>query len=150
MKKIVLLLSLLPFLWSCTANKASLGAEEEAQFSLQKTACMGTCPVYTLRISKDGRASLHAEKFMEREGMYYAQFEKSEIKELAAAFEEAGFSTFEDRYTSSRSDLPTTYISFNGKQIMDYDQAPKALKALEKKLEAFVERPEWKKAKVKK
>ncbi len=129
---------------ACSQN-TMLSAEETAIFELQKTPCYGTCPVYTLRLAKDGRASLEAEKFIEKEGLYRAKFAKNEVKTLIEEFEAANFKDFEDKYTSEMSDKPTTYVTFRDKRIMNYDNAPQALKELEKLLTDLVDRPEWEK-----
>ena len=38
----------------------------------------------------------------------------------------------DDKYTSSITDLPTTYIKIKNKKVIDYSNAPKELKDLEK------------------
>mgnify|MGYP006267484929 CR=1 FL=1 len=144
MKKLIFLFNALFLLGACSSNKM-LTADEEATFELQKTSCYGTCPVYTLRLAEDGRARLRAEEHMDKQGIYKANFPKGEILALIDDFEQANFAAFKTEYTSTRSDLPTTYITFGDMKIMNYDGAPESLEKLQKKLEAFVDRPEWEK-----
>ncbi len=117
--------------------------------SLEKTRCFGTCPVFTLEIYDDGAAILRGEENIHKIGEFRATLSKKQVKELVKAFRAKDFFGFEDSYTSSASDLPTTYLSFTDKEITkkitDYDQAPESLKELEAKVEAYIGILTWRK-----
>ncbi len=109
-------------LLACAVQRP-LSEDDPALFILQKTACFGTCPVYLMRIAADGRAYLHAKQFMDKQGIYTAKFDEETIQTLRTSFEHIQFErTFKESYRSSRSDLPTTYVTFDGYQVMDYDK----------------------------
>lgn len=117
--------------------------------SLEKTRCFGTCPVYTLEIYEDGAAVLIGKENFDKIGEYRAALSKKQVKELVKEFRAKDFFGFEDNYTSSVSDLPTTYLSFTDKgktkKITNYDQAPESLKELEAKVEAYIGILTWRK-----
>ena len=70
-----------------------------------------------------------------------------DVENLKKSFIDANFFDFKNEYTSKKTDLPTTYISFenNGKykKIRDYSDAPEALKNLEKMIEKIVDSSGW-------
>ena len=135
---------------ACKSSQSN-NTQEEALISMEKTRCMGACPVYKIEIYKDGKVLLDAEENLTLKGRYEARLTDEEVNEFIKAFEEKDFFGFEDSYKSKMSDLPTTYIAFRhegkSKKIMDYYNAPEELKELEKKVASLVDDLDWKKMK---
>ncbi len=145
MKKVIAL----PLLAMALCCATIYQSDNSLLISLEKTRCFGTCPVFTLEIYDDGAAILRGEENIHKIGEFRAALSKKQVKELVKEFRAKGFFTFEENYTSSASDLPTTYLSFTDKgitkKITDYDQAPDALRELEAKVESYIGILTWRK-----
>jgi hypothetical protein len=141
---------------SCKTRQKSAATQksDEPVFVLQKTACFGECPVYTLKIFSDGLVTLKGEHFVDKIGNYTNQIPADEVQQLISDFQSANFFDFQDEYTSEATDLPTTYVTFNhdgrSKKITDYYGAPDELKLLENTLERYIIISNWKKVEEKK
>lgn len=143
--KSILLLITIFLLTDCNSLKKIEG--KEPVFSLQKTACYGTCPVYELKIYKNRTATLKAEEFLDIKGNYYTKLDKKTFLNLVETFEESSFFEFKNNYDGKMSDFPTTITSFNNgkksKTIRNYFGAPEELKELEKLLSELVKSEKW-------
>jgi hypothetical protein len=115
---------------------------------MKKSSCYGPCPVYELKIYKNGYVKLTAEEHLDLQGEFYTKLPGSKVKALISKFKEAGFFEMESEYTSITKDLPTTWIYFSNegrqKRIKDYDGAPESLRELEKELSSLIESEDWK------
>lgn len=120
----------------------------ELSIAMQRTACYGTCPVYSVEIYDDLSVIYVGEKFVPLEGEHIFKIPRKKYNALVSAFTESGFFGFANDYTKGISDLSTTYVEFrnNGKakKIRDYYGAPAELKDLEKLVEQYVEENIWK------
>ena len=125
-------------------------AQKKKVIGIQKTACYGACPVYTMDILNNCKVILRAEKFLEMgAGEFKSRLSKIKYEELIHAFRQSGFFELDEIYRSNVSDLPTTYFYFkdNGeaKTIEVYGKWPDDLTALDKKLTALIDELKWKK-----
>ena len=115
--------------------------------TLQKTSCYGKCPVYTMEIYETGVIKLNGVKNLDKIGTYCKTITNKDVEGLRKAFTDAKFFDFKDEYTSKKTDLPTTYISFENtgkfKKIRDYSDAPEELRKLEKLIENIVNSEGW-------
>jgi len=129
----------LVFLYSsCNLSSSSTyGIQKKLIISLNKTACFGTCPVYKIKIYNNQSAIFEGVKFVEKEGSYNFKISKKEINTILNKAKKINFQKMEDEYTELITDLPTTYIMINNKQIKDYYGAPKELKELEEIIESI-------------
>jgi len=127
----------LVFLYSsCNLSSSSTyGIQKKLIISLNKTACFGTCPVYKIKIYNNQSAIFEGVKFVEKEGSYNFKISKKEINTILNKAKKINFQKMEDEYTELITDLPTTYIMINNKQIKDYYGAPIELKELEEIIE---------------
>ncbi|MGY2131209.1 DUF6438 domain-containing protein [Hymenobacter sp. HD11105] len=114
---------------------------------LERTACMGPCPVDQLTVYSDGRMTYKGGANAPRTGSFAGQLTPAERKELTAKFDAAKFFAFQDSYVSTLSDLPTRYITYwqgtKSKRIRNYDGAPAALLALEVELLNLIKADRW-------
>lgn len=121
---------------SCNLSSSSTyEIQKKLIISLNKTACFGTCPVYKIKIYNNQSAIFEGIKFVEKEGSYNFKISKKEINTILNKAKKINFQKMEDEYTELITDLPTTYIMINNKQIKDYYGAPKELKELEEIIE---------------
>lgn len=142
--KVIALLSLL-ILFEKTAF-----AQKKKVIGIQKTACFGACPVYSMDILNNCKVILQAEKFLEMgAGEFKSKLSKTKYEELIQAFRESSYLEMDEIYKSNVSDLPTTFFYFrdNGeaKTIEVYGDWPDDLTALDKKLTALIDELKWKK-----
>ena len=126
-------------------------AEPDLLTEMKKTPCYGQCPVYTIKISKNGKGLFEGTKNVDNIGTYRFRLSGKEIDELIRSFEKIRFFELEDRYHKFVSDLPTTWLTYRAdgkhKKIMDYYGAPQELKNLEMEIEILVLSKKLKKVK---
>ena len=135
---------------SCSNSKKANNKESEPVFIIQQTACFGECPVYTMKIYRNGFVEYKGKMFVEKEGDFEKSISEDKVEDLINKFEGADFFSFEDKYTSNMTDLPTTFTTFNfdgkSKKVENYHGAPDELKELEKELRKIAESEDgWKK-----
>ena len=116
---------------------------------MEKTACMGTCPVYKFEVYLDKTARYYGKEFVENEGEFMATLTDAQLDQLKNSFAEAEYFSFANVYSSQLTDLPTTFLYYhNGREslkVTDYWGAPKELKELEKAIEDFIDSVKWQK-----
>ena len=146
MKKLIFITVLIVF-YSCAATKNY--TQDDILFSMKKSSCYGPCPVYEMKIYKNGFVKLTAEEHLDLKGEFYTKLPGSKVKTLVSKFNEAGFFEMKNHYISITKDLPTTWVYFSNegrqKRIKDYDGAPESLKDLEKEVSSLLESEDWKK-----
>lgn len=139
---LVLLLTI-PWLVACRPVQAAT----EKLMQLERTACMGPCPVDQITVYTDGRMEYKGGENATRQGIYVGRLTAAERKRLIAKFDAANFFAFQDSYVSNKLDYPTKYITYwkagKSKRIRDYDGAPAALKALEAELIKLIKADRW-------
>lgn len=138
---------LLTATWLVACRLVQAPPPSQKLMQLERTACMGPCPVDQLTVYSDGRMEYKGGANAPRAGDYVGLLTAEERKQLTAQFEAANFFAFCDSYVSSLSDLPTTYITYwqgdKSKRIRDYDGAPAALKVLEAELIKLIAADRW-------
>lgn len=136
-----------------TTQTAAKNQLRTVSFSLQRTACFGRCPMFTLTISGEtGTATYKGDQNVDKVGTYTKKVSDQELQKLVDAFEKYKFFDMLDAYNKQQvTDLPSTYVSYsiNGKskKIQDRFQAPPELKELEKLLDDFGNTDGWEKVK---
>jgi hypothetical protein len=66
----------------------SLGFAQSSEpvITLQRTACFGTCPVYSLKIYADGRVTYEGKEFVKTKGRAKGRITKQALEELVEEF----------------------------------------------------------------
>ena len=87
MKKLllaVLALSLVAvFTAGCAGNQSSVsGNYDDVIITLERTACFGTCPVYTLTMNGDGTVIYEGKDFVKTKGRVEATISQDQIEQL--------------------------------------------------------------------
>ncbi|MEA5258045.1 DUF6438 domain-containing protein [Arcicella aquatica] len=107
-------------------------------FTLSKTPCYGTCPVFKMTVFENDSLVYEGERFVDKIGVSSKSLPKGKVKELVSKFRAANFFEFKKEYSAPITDMPTTYISFTDKtktlKIKDYHGSPEELKQLEQLL----------------
>lgn len=95
--------------------------EEEVQpvfFSLEKTACLGDCPIFKLIISEDGEAVFIGEEYVEKIGKTEFKLTEEELNKLNELLNKQDFSSYDKKYgESDKTDLPGTFITHKSNKI---------------------------------
>lgn len=80
--------------------------------SLERTACFGECPIYTLTLRADGTAIYRGEDYVERVGLYQGRFWKGSFERLETLVERLGFWALEPCYDNvSVTDMPSQIVT---------------------------------------
>lgn len=64
----------------------------DIEIDLERTACFGSCPIYTLELYGDGTVVFKGKSFVER-GLHVVHVPPSRVRDLARGLERAGFFT---------------------------------------------------------
>lgn len=123
---------------------------------LERTACFGECPVYTVSIDGKGNVTYEGARFVRVEGRQTDRIPLSRVAEILATAERIGFFELRDKYRTIRNpdgtetivtDLPTTFVRITrdgrSKRIEDYIGAPDGLRELERQIDEAAGTKRW-------
>ena len=159
---LLLMLSLMLSACSSLPNTNSSGEQPTMEtvpadtvITLERTACFGTCPIYTLKIYADGKVEYEGQDFVTVKGSQTGSITPEQVKELVDGFKNADYFNLKDDYTAPVTDLPTTIssITLDGKtkKISNYgncshgsaEKAPQALCDLEITIDKVTNSAQW-------
>jgi hypothetical protein len=118
---------------------------------LERTACFGACPVYTVSIKDDGSIIYDGQHFVTINGEQTGEMDPALVQQMLENFDAVGYFGWDDAYTDqSISDLPSviTSVTYNGetKRIERYAgdaSAPLALAFLEQWIDEMTNTANW-------
>lgn len=120
---------------------------ENAIITLDRTACFGTCPDYSLTIHGNGTVFYVGRSFVAVTGPHSATIPPEDVRGLVESFYDISYFSLRNEYTGQVTDLPTvtTSISIDGrfKQVVDYYGAPDSLKQLEARIDELANSKVW-------
>ncbi len=94
------------------------------RISLQRTACFGRCPSYTVEISGDGTVAWNGQANVTTLGARAGYVPVAKVKALYRAFQQAQFFWTFDAYRARITDMPTYTVSIaydgHAKSVIDY------------------------------
>lgn len=135
---------------NATSNTSSTSSKinyDNSKITLERTACFGYCPVYSVSVDSAGNVIYNGQANVKLKGLHEASISKEKYRELVDEFYRIGYFGFYDNYTQLVSDLPTTItsITINGKtkQVKNYSSPPKGLKELENKIDEITTAQIW-------
>lgn len=125
--------------------------------TLERTACFGGCPIYTLSVSPAGEVRFEGKAHVRWLGPATARVPQARVDSLLSELDRAGYFTFADRYTSGEpacgryaTDSPSaiTSVTLPGKTkriAHDYgcSGAPGALVVLERRIDEALASGRW-------
>jgi hypothetical protein len=106
--------------------QAASYSHELGSFSitLERTACYGICPVYTVTIHGDGRVEYSGEQYVDIPGPQKARIPPQNLQGLLKTIDRIHFFALQDKYFEGCTDLPTAILSLHldgkSKQISNY------------------------------
>ncbi|MFB9993235.1 DUF6438 domain-containing protein [Deinococcus oregonensis] len=78
------------------------------ELSLQREACYGTCPVYTVQVNGNGAVLWTGERWVQQVGKLRATVNPAAVKRLQQAVKAANFFVLKDEYL----DMPVTDLPY--------------------------------------
>lgn len=116
-------------------------------FSLQRTSCLGTCPVFKLEVYTDGFVLYKGKNYVELIGDYSGVLNPDQLADVDILFEKAEFYSFQPEYNDGRLDIPATIIEYYGpqgvKKVEARTEIPKNFRVLASELEKLIENIDW-------
>ena len=139
------------------ADRSSLSATSAPAITLERTACFGSCPVYTISVSPSGEVQYEGRAHVRKLGAASGRVPRERVDALLSELERGGYFTFAERYTSPEpscgryaTDSPSviTSVTLGGrtKQIThDYGcgGAPGSLVVLERRIDEALNSGQW-------
>lgn len=118
------------------------------EIGIERSGCLGTCPIYTFIAKSDGTVRYKGEHYVEREGEFTGTIPVQYFHQLAQFIRDSRYMDLEDGYTQMVTDSPTTYtmVVMNGKRktISNYANAgPTKLWAIEQLIDALMAKTKW-------
>ncbi len=142
-KHILSLFTILALLLSGCGSKKNLTQKffdqqsDSFKLSMERTACFGKCPIYTIKITDNGTLEFDGQKFVEPQGKHTVQVSPEDMATLKKMMVEINFLGLEDKYdTEYISDIPSTItILYRGlveeKKVLNRHNGPAKLKEFE-------------------
>ncbi len=134
-----------------TDKSTSPAAGENIAIELERTACFGSCPVYSLKIKGDGTVIYSGVQFVKIKGIQETTISMDAVNQLLLEFEKANYFSLNDSYTKfGKSDMPSANTSITigdqTKAVKHYhgdSTAPQKLTELENKIDETVNSAQW-------
>lgn len=120
----------------------------DAVARIQRTACFGRCPIYTLTVYEDGRAEYFGKNFAPREGMWIADVTPELMEQLLIFANEIEYFELENIYDKEAvTDVPSTISSLRTEQglktVVNRFDAPEELRRFEQYFDELFKDVEW-------
>lgn len=99
-----LLFAIITLLFACSVAVAQ--KTERDEITLERTACFGTCPMYTLTITADGKVTFEGRRFTKVTGQATGKISKKAFRGLVAEFQKLGYFSLPDNYSPGTPQCP--------------------------------------------
>jgi len=127
------------------------GPAHDAMVTLERTACYGTCPIYSVTVYRDGTVVYDGKQFVKIKGRATAQLGPDDIARLDQLFTDSPYLVLDDAYTDyDLTDMENVKTSYHGggktKSIDHYhgdEDAPTVLEAIERGVDTIVHVEQW-------
>ncbi|HEY6036458.1 MAG TPA: DUF6438 domain-containing protein [Kofleriaceae bacterium] len=121
--------------------------------SIDRGACYGTCPIYTLAVYRDGKVEYEGKDFVVTKGQASGTVTAAQLAALDKLFTEDHFLAYNSKYTSydvtDESSARTAYRPLGATETKTVDhyygdmKAPESLTKLEERFDAIVQSERW-------
>jgi uncharacterized protein DUF6438 len=79
-------------------SHSATGSEDGLRVTLERTACFGTCPIYSVSVDESGTITYVGDRFVAEHGSRKAKLSIEDMRRLVAAIDKAAFDDFEGPY----------------------------------------------------
>lgn len=95
---------------SCAGHSTRSMKEQRTidSVTLERTACYGRCPVYTIVIHGDGRVLYEGQEHVTLQGHAEGMLSRDQIAELGRAIDSADYFSLRDSYANNADGCPST------------------------------------------
>ncbi len=127
--------------WATATWSVSIPTDlNKVTIKLERTACFGACPIYSVSIFGDGTVHYEGIRFVQTNGTKTYEISSDEVKKLVIMIYGINYFSLNDRYDAEATDMPaaitTVMIDNEKKSIYNYGNAgPKTLEELEQKID---------------
>jgi hypothetical protein len=118
--------------------------------TLERTACRGTCPVYTVTVKADGQVQFDGAEHVANPGIHKDTIDAKAVAELVTQVEAADFFNLDDCYCEERFfDVPTSVVTVTMGGVshsvthLKGNEAPEVFLALEQKIDLVGGSDRW-------
>ncbi|HET9191240.1 MAG TPA: ankyrin repeat domain-containing protein [Vicinamibacterales bacterium] len=138
------------------APAAAQTIPDDFLLTLERTACFGDCPVYTVTIDARGNVAYEGKASVRVTGKATDRVPVARVRDLLDTIERIGFFKLSEQYREIRNpdgtltivtDLPTTFVTVTmagrTKRVEDYVGAPPDLRELEREVDAVANTRRW-------
>lgn len=127
---------------------APASATEVNRIELERTACFGTCPEYTVTFDRDGAGRYHGQRFVQDLGDYLGRIDTVAFRRLAERLLTSGFFRFKTQYWEQATDLPSTILTVSlsdtSKRVLKYgDVGPAVFDSIAREVDSLTDRITW-------
>jgi hypothetical protein len=130
-----------------TPYAAAQAIPEDFVIKLERTACYGRCPAYSVSIDARGNVTYDGTRFVRIVGRQSDHIPVSRVAALVETVDRIRFFDLEDKYRQLITDLPTTFVTVTrdgrSKRIEDYFGAPRSLNDLERQIDDLAQTARW-------
>lgn len=149
MKMLAALIAMVAF--AACAPVDAPAQENDAMITMSRTACYGTCPIYSVSISGDGEVVYNGRGFVHAVGERRAQIPAADVSALLRRFDEIGFMQLQDEYRARITDHPSTIVTLTrggqSKRVVDYAGTragmPEAVRELQAEIDRVARTDQW-------
>ncbi|MFC5046966.1 DUF6438 domain-containing protein [Aquimarina hainanensis] len=135
--RLVLIVSLFITIISCASSQKELPS---SYIKLSKTSCLGTCPVYDIKISKKGLLLYNGINHVPTMGVLQKQLSDKELNKIISLFETSKFKTIKPVIKKEIRDIPKVIISYENQLLKFHgNQVPESIQTIITYLEAIVQ-----------
>ena len=124
---------------SCSLFKSD--SETIESISMSRNGCYGKCPIYTVKVYKDGSVTYEGKMFVEHIGSYSIT-KKINFQELENLVEQIDFFKLEDRYMLEVADIPSCGVTVSTnekvKSVLENGDGPFGVKKIQGYLDTFL------------
>jgi hypothetical protein len=148
------IISIFTLVFSITLLTVAQSESKDPVVTLSRTACFGTCPVYTLKIFEDGSVVYEGREFVKKKGEVRGQIRKKAVEDLVTEFMKIDYLGIKGNLECREwaTDMPSamTSLSWKGQTnaVKHYHgcwgtELVKQLTQLEDKIDAAVNSKQW-------
>lgn len=123
---------------SCTAQKKTTSKSQNGPamnaVTMERSACFGRCPIYSIEIRKDGMVTYKGKRFTEYTGIYTKNIGAAKAGDILKEFRSYRADTCKAQYETLVTDVPGLHyilaVDTGNKMIRNANFGPRFLKLL--------------------